>query len=222
MEKIDEDFHLHGELPHQLNADEPNEKDTHEVGDNESVIEFFDTLPALRPNNYVPFTHQVKMIKRKHGITDNNITPHQPCNTLSPIIGNNKITSEIGCDLSNTLNEDAPVPTVIIPPKPNRKDLETQYGRRIGLSEMSWILTEWSTKYCPRKESFDTIEEALSPRLKLPVLKVTDPILRHLESDYSYSSDENVEVKRVTKLRKLYSSDESSSEDHTIVKTKMF
>ena len=90
MEKIDEDFHLHGELPHQLNADEPNEKDTHEFGDNESVIEFFDTLPALRPNNYVPFTRQVKMIKRKHGITDNNITPHQPCNTLSPTIGNKK------------------------------------------------------------------------------------------------------------------------------------
>ena len=124
MEKIDEDFHLHGELPHQLYADEPNEKDTHEFGDNESVIEFFDTLPALRPNNYVPFTRQVKMIKRKHGITDNNITPHQPCNTLSPTIGNKKTSSEIGCDVSITQNEDATVPTVIIPLKPNRKDLE--------------------------------------------------------------------------------------------------
>ena len=142
MDKVDEDFYLHGELPHQLNADEPNEKDAQEADDNESVIQFLDTLPALSSNNYVPFTHQVKMIKRKHGITDNNITPHQPCNTLSPTIGNKKISSEIGCDLSITQNEDAHVPTVIIPPKSNRKDLEKQYGRRIGVSEMSWILAE--------------------------------------------------------------------------------
>ena len=96
-------------------------------------------------------------------------------------------------------------------------------GHRVGLSEMACKLNEWSTKcVSPTELTFDTPEEAaewakldnLSPRLQLPPLQTNDPLIHYFESDSSNSSEDYVPP--VHKLRKLCSSNESSSDNQDI------
>ena len=98
MEDSDKQIQPNGDLSIPIHIDESNDSLSQQLDDDQSVIKFFDTLPTIRPTNYIPFSDQLNLIKRKHGISDNvtersnnsltsnmdntNVRPLPPCNTL--------------------------------------------------------------------------------------------------------------------------------------------
>ena len=98
MEDSNKQIQPNGDLSTSIHIDESNDSLSQQFDDDQSVIKFFDTLPTIRPTNYIPFSDQLNLIKRKHGISDNyterstnpptsnmdntNVTPCPPCNKL--------------------------------------------------------------------------------------------------------------------------------------------